>query len=283
MRISNKLPGMSYRQWFLWLVIVVLSGCSHQPLQVSKVYYGASNGSVSPNYQWSEGYTVTKKGLVFERYGHAKHLNSGEWLIQSFGDEEQALFDTLSDPNTLKVKLKHDPHMVGGSAGYYEVNFEDGRSVHVSAGGSGATYYHQELLLEPIRSYLSRVELPESVLQRKIKPPSMSVYFSPGSHHIDPPSEVALKEIASYLLFQARRGDLLSKVIIEGHTDKRGSRGYNVSFGKRRADAVKEHLVALGVPAESIEAVSFGEERLVCVNGEESCHAQNRRVEIVLR
>lgn len=68
---------------------------------------------------------------------------------------------------------------------------------------------------------------------------------------------------------------------LEGHTDERGTREYNLGLGERRANAVFSAFTASGAPGNRIEAVSFGEERPVCLESDESCWAKNRRVEIV--
>jgi peptidoglycan-associated lipoprotein len=67
------------------------------------------------------------------------------------------------------------------------------------------------------------------------------------------------------------------RVTVEGHADERGTREYNLALGARRANAVKEYLVAQGVSAGRIETVSYGKERPVCTASDESCWAQNRR------
>ena len=70
------------------------------------------------------------------------------------------------------------------------------------------------------------------------------------------------------------------KVIIEGHTDDRGGAEYNLALGQKRAEAVQKSLTLLGVSAEQIEAVSFGEERPAVTGASEEAWAKNRRAEI---
>jgi peptidoglycan-associated lipoprotein len=67
------------------------------------------------------------------------------------------------------------------------------------------------------------------------------------------------------------------KLTIEGHCDERGTREYNLALGARRANAVKEYLVAQGVAAGRLETVSYGKERPICTASTEDCWAQNRR------
>ena len=67
------------------------------------------------------------------------------------------------------------------------------------------------------------------------------------------------------------------RVTVEGHCDERGTREYNLALGARRANAVKEYLVSLGVAAGRLETISYGKERPICTESNESCYAQNRR------
>ena len=67
---------------------------------------------------------------------------------------------------------------------------------------------------------------------------------------------------------------------LEGHTDERGTREYNLALGERRANAVRDYMVANGVPSYRIETVSYGEENPVAYGSGESNWQQNRRVEL---
>jgi peptidoglycan-associated lipoprotein len=66
-------------------------------------------------------------------------------------------------------------------------------------------------------------------------------------------------------------------ITIEGHCDERGSAEYNLGLGDRRASAVKEALVGLGIPAEKLKTISYGKERPLCTDAAEECYARNRR------
>ena len=73
------------------------------------------------------------------------------------------------------------------------------------------------------------------------------------------------------------------KVVIEGHTDERGGREYNLALGQKRAEAVRRSLGLLGVPDGQIEAVSFGKEKPAAQGSGEDVYAQNRRAELSYR
>ncbi|CAD5107355.1 peptidoglycan-associated lipoprotein Pal [Zestomonas carbonaria] len=71
-----------------------------------------------------------------------------------------------------------------------------------------------------------------------------------------------------------------ARVVLEGHTDERGTREYNMALGERRAKAVQRYLVLQGVSPAQLELVSYGEERPVATGSDEQSWAQNRRVEL---
>jgi peptidoglycan-associated lipoprotein len=68
-----------------------------------------------------------------------------------------------------------------------------------------------------------------------------------------------------------------TKVMVEGHADSRGTNEYNLALGERRADAVRDYMVSLGMPADRITIVSKGEEQPFCTEENEACWQQNRR------
>ncbi len=73
-----------------------------------------------------------------------------------------------------------------------------------------------------------------------------------------------------------------TRIVIEGHCDSRGSSEYNLALGARRATAVRDYLVSLGVPANRIEVISKGKEEPFCTQENESCWQQNRRGHLLI-
>lgn len=71
-------------------------------------------------------------------------------------------------------------------------------------------------------------------------------------------------------------------VTVEGHADERGTREYNLALGERRANAVRNYLIALGVPASRISVISYGKERPVVFGTDTQSWAQNRRAVTVV-
>jgi peptidoglycan-associated lipoprotein len=97
-------------------------------------------------------------------------------------------------------------------------------------------------------------------------------YFDYDKADIRPDARTALSKTADFL-----KNYPSIKVTIEGHCDERGSTEYNLGLGDRRASAVKQYLVSLGVSADRLSTVSFGKEKPFCMESNESCWQQNRR------
>jgi peptidoglycan-associated lipoprotein len=104
-----------------------------------------------------------------------------------------------------------------------------------------------------------------------------TVYFGFDSSNLDSETKSAVKANAEYL-----KANTNVDVQIEGHTDERGGRQYNLALGERRAKAVRDHLVALGIKAKRISTVSYGSERPKADGNDESAWSQNRRANFVV-
>jgi len=104
------------------------------------------------------------------------------------------------------------------------------------------------------------------------------VYFDFDSFEVRQEFAGALEANAAFLKANPNR-----RVALEGHTDERGGREYNLALGQKRAEAVRRALQLLGVSESQMEAVSFGKEKPAVYGFDESAFAQNRRVEITYR
>lgn len=107
---------------------------------------------------------------------------------------------------------------------------------------------------------------------------SRLVYFDYDSYAIKPDFQSLIDTHASFIKSNKAR-----TVMIEGHTDERGGREYNLALGQKRAEAVRRALGLLGVPDSQMEAVSFGKEKPAAMGHNEDAHAQNRRAELSYR
>jgi peptidoglycan-associated lipoprotein len=97
------------------------------------------------------------------------------------------------------------------------------------------------------------------------------VFFAYDQSDISSEGQQILQRQADWLKRYSR-----VTVTIEGHCDERGTREYNLALGERRAQAVKNVLVALGIPSSRIQTISYGKERPIVVGSDEAGYAQNR-------
>lgn len=101
------------------------------------------------------------------------------------------------------------------------------------------------------------------------------VYFAFDSSAIDDEARAVIEAHAAYLVANPQ-----IKLTLAGNCDERGTREYNLALGERRAQAVERMMKVLGVAGNRIKTVSYGEEKPVCKEHNESCWRQNRRADI---
>jgi len=101
------------------------------------------------------------------------------------------------------------------------------------------------------------------------------VYFDYDSFLVRADALPIIQNHARFLQSNRQR-----KLMLEGHTDERGGREYNLALGQKRAEAVRKALNQLGVDDQQIEAISYGKEKPAVEGSDESAWAKNRRVEL---
>jgi peptidoglycan-associated lipoprotein len=109
-----------------------------------------------------------------------------------------------------------------------------------------------------------------------LKQTGMIVYFDYDRAEIKPEFVQVVAAHAKFL-----NGNAARKVRLEGHSDERGSREYNIGLGERRSQAVRRALMLQGVTDTQITTVSYGEERPSVAGSDETAYSRNRRVELV--
>lgn len=100
------------------------------------------------------------------------------------------------------------------------------------------------------------------------------IYFDYDSYAVKPEATTTVEGYAKVL-----QGQKTQRMTLEGHTDERGGREYNLALGQKRAEAVVRALTVLGVSAEQLEPVSMGEEKPAAEGSNEEAWSKNRRVE----
>ncbi|MEN9428495.1 MAG: outer membrane protein porin-associated lipoprotein [Pseudomonadota bacterium] len=142
---------------------------------------------------------------------------------------------------------------------------EDRSSANASGvGGSGVTTVNADGRT-PGAAY-PELKDPKNILSKR------SVLFDYDSYVIKDQYRSLVEAHAKFLTSHPN-----VKMLIQGNTDERGSREYNLALGQKRADAVKKALTLLGVSEGQLESVSLGEEKPSCGDASESCWSANRR------
>ena len=108
------------------------------------------------------------------------------------------------------------------------------------------------------------------------RPDKLRIYFDFDSSSIDSPSRRLIEQHAAYL---AANPDV--NINLTGHADERGTREYNLALGERRGDSVERMLSVLGVNADRITTISYGEEQPLAMGHDETSWRVNRRVEFI--
>lgn len=104
-----------------------------------------------------------------------------------------------------------------------------------------------------------------------------NVYFDFDKFNVKPQYTANINKVADYL--KAHPTDSL---LVEGHTDDRGTEEYNLALGERRALSVRDRLVSAGVSGDRITTISYGKEKPAVIGNTEEAHAKNRRGVFVL-
>ena len=117
---------------------------------------------------------------------------------------------------------------------------------------------------------LSPLKDPNNILSKR------SVYFDFDKYDVKAEYKQLVAAHAKYLAENKN-----AKVLIQGNTDERGSREYNLALGQKRSDAVKKALTLQGVKDDQIESVSLGEEKPKAEGHDEAAYAENRRADIL--
>jgi peptidoglycan-associated lipoprotein len=119
------------------------------------------------------------------------------------------------------------------------------------------------------RSGMDPLNDPQGVLAKR------SIYFDLDSYTVKDEFKPVLEAHARYLNSNKTR-----QIVIQGNTDERGGREYNLALGQKRAEAVRRAMTLLGVQESQLEAVSFGKEKPKAQGSDEAAWAENRRADI---
>jgi len=107
--------------------------------------------------------------------------------------------------------------------------------------------------------------------------PLKDIHFAFDSYELDEAARGTLRDNANWIKDHAQ-----AKIEVEGHCDERGTVEYNLALGAKRARSAKDYLVALGVSADRLTTISYGEELPLCHEHNEECWQRNRRAHFVV-
>ncbi|WP_439102341.1 peptidoglycan-associated lipoprotein Pal [Congregibacter sp.] len=147
-----------------------------------------------------------------------------------------------------------------------------------AAAAAAAAAAEQAAAADAAREAERQAEAAAAEAQREMEQAAMAAgtvfYFEFDSATLTPAAQAAVDAHIALLKTNDR------SVRLDGHTDERGTRDYNMALGERRANAVRDYMVVNGVASYRIETVSYGEEQPVAYGSGESSWSQNRRVEL---
>lgn len=179
---------------------------------------------------------------------------------------------TLSWTSTNATQLTIAPEVGTVNAeGSTKVSPSDSTTYTITASGPGgsANATARVTVSTPPPPVETKPEVdPNELFTREVR----DAYFDFNKADVRADAREALTKTADFL-----RNYPQFRVTIEGHCDERGSTEYNLALGDRRAGAVKQYLVSLGISADRLTTVSFGKEKPFCTQANESCWQQNRR------
>ncbi len=184
---------------------------------------------------------------------------------------------TLSWSSTNATQLTISPE-VGAVApeGSTKVTPSDSTTYTITASGSGGSAD------STVRITVGAAAPPpppatNATLEEMFLKEVQDAYFDLDKADIRTDARSALAKTADFL-----RNYPQVKIVVEGHCDERGSTEYNLALGDRRAAAVKQYLVSLGIGADRMSTVSYGKEKPFCMESNEDCWQKNRRGHFVM-
>jgi peptidoglycan-associated lipoprotein len=107
--------------------------------------------------------------------------------------------------------------------------------------------------------------------------PLKDIYFEFDRAHLRPDARETLNANAQWM-----KSNASARVEIEGHCDERGTNEYNLALGAKRAQSARDYLITLGIAANRVSTISYGEEIPVCTDKSEGCWHKNRRARFVI-
>ncbi|MGE3152806.1 MAG: peptidoglycan-associated lipoprotein Pal [Nitrospiraceae bacterium] len=261
------------------LLLLATPGCSKKSVQASsgsKSSEAAKRGGGGPGGVGGFG-----TGSVSEQpIGPSGMPDSASGVPDSSGGTGRTI---EPDYNSNIPSLSQSGGEMGGAPGYPagDTSHLSGLDSMKSGSAPGEERLGGGPLLAKVQPSESAARQTEELRQEQLASAAaglQDVFFAYDSWQINEEGRRVLAVDADWI-----RTNPDSLVKIEGHCDERGTSAYNLVLGEKRAKAVRNYLVELGVAANQLSVVSYGKERPFCHEHAESCHQQNRRGHLVVR
>ena len=187
---------------------------------------------------------------------------------------------TLTWQTSNATDVRIDPIGPVDPSGSQRVSPTDSTNYHLTARGAGGTADATARVTVATQTAPPPQQVTKT-MQQEFDEAIKDIYFDYDAYNLRADGQSAVQGDAGFLkqFFQKYPG---TRVTIEGHCDERGSTEYNLALGDNRARSTRDALVAAGVSASQLNAISFGKEKPFCTDSNENCWQQNRRAHLVL-
>ena len=187
------------------------------------------------------------------------------------GSTLTALKETLATPPSVMTAVPSSGTGVGAGSGAAAVA---GSSMAAAGTGAGSAADVANRSAAAARAAAAAATARSGPIADPRTSPKV-IYFDYNSSEIKPEGVELIDAHARFLI-----ANKTHQVFLEGHTDERGGREFNLALGQKRAEAVRTRMRLLGVTDIQMEAVSFGKEKPAAAGNDDAAHAKNRRTEI---
>ena len=238
-----------YRPYFRTLLIsacaltLVVAGCNKKPPKAAPSTYTPPPAAVKPTVSLSADKTTINPG------------------------ESAKLTWTSTDASNVSIAPEVGAVTAQGTTTVTPARSTTYTITASGAGGNADATVSIAVNTSPVTEAPKTSSIDELFLQEVA-----DAYFDYDSAELRPDARQAVQKDAAFF-----KQYPTMRVTIEGHCDERGSTEYNLALGQRRANAVMQYLVSLGIPESRLNATSWGKEKPFCMEATEACYAKNRR------
>jgi peptidoglycan-associated lipoprotein len=237
-----------YRPYFRTLLIsacaltLVVAGCNKKPQKAAPSTYTPPPAAVKPTVSLSADKTTINPG------------------------ESAKLTWTSTDANNVSIAPE-----VGAVTAQGTTTVTPAKSTTYTITASGPGGNADATVSIAVNTPAPVTEAKTSSIDELFLQEVADAYFDYDSAELRPDARQAIQKDAAFF-----KQYPTMRVTIEGHCDERGSTEYNLALGQRRANAVMQYLVSLGIPESRLNATSWGKEKPFCMEATEACYAKNR-------